>query len=400
MAGSSARTFVLSEKDGITLELRERALPHWPMSISGKQRAEFTWYPGSPQAVVQMLGPEEGTINLKGFWKDKFIQGSGAARKYSTTYSKNIQSGALTAPEIPDVATLVSIVDNMRRMGREITLQWGDIWRRGHITEFTQSWQTPHYCEWELEFTVSALEESNIPAQPNTATNFGDAATQAQGWVSTKENLKFLNANLPYELTPLESIRAAINDLDNGIIGFSNQITGAMQQVASYAMLPGEATKSIMTACQGAITSTVAATRNIADSALTSVFSVGAAVSTVVGLGETAFHEDGLAVGVQMAGMSYLRQLRSAWTQITESATYLRQNAQLQLQDDLIIAFTAKQNMDLRDVSTQFYGTPDQWRNLMAYNGLTESRLTAGQLIWVPRNPTSTGAGNTYGGGP
>jgi hypothetical protein len=41
--------------------------------------------------------------------------------------------------------------------------------------------------------------------------------------------------------------------------------------------------------------------------------------------------------------------------------------------------------MDLRDVSTQYYGTPDEWIRLMLYNGFNTSRLIAGDVVIVPR---------------
>jgi len=49
--------------------------------------------------------------------------------------------------------------------------------------------------------------------------------------------------------------------------------------------------------------------------------------------------------------------------------------------------FQARDGMDLRTVSTQFYGTPDEWQSLMVFNNLLSSGLVAGQVIFVPANP-------------
>jgi hypothetical protein len=41
--------------------------------------------------------------------------------------------------------------------------------------------------------------------------------------------------------------------------------------------------------------------------------------------------------------------------------------------------------MDLRDVSLRFYGTQDNWRTLLQFNHLASSKLSSGQLVFVPK---------------
>jgi hypothetical protein len=54
--------------------------------------------------------------------------------------------------------------------------------------------------------------------------------------------------------------------------------------------------------------------------------------------------------------------------------------------------YRAREGEDLRDVSTLYYGTPNQWRSLMVYNGLTTTELYAGQYVTIPRlDPGSEG---------
>jgi hypothetical protein len=54
---------------------------------------------------------------------------------------------------------------------------------------------------------------------------------------------------------------------------------------------------------------------------------------------------------------------------------------------EMINVFVARDGQDLRRVATQFYGSPASWRDLANYNGVSASRLSAGQLVFVPRAP-------------
>lgn len=400
VAQNEAGSLTLVEEGGGTLKLTQRALPYMPLAISGKQRAEFHWYPGNPQATVQMLGPEEQTITLKGFWKDKFIQGTSAAQ--FITAQVLTPTAATTASAVPDVAALVKIVDNMRRMGRRIQLQWDKLIRYGHIIGFTQTWHTPHYCEWELEFAVAALEEPRVVSSNATQPTLADAAVQASEWVNGNTAAKEEYKPAVTVLAP--SFQKLLTDFDNECFKTSNWLSGGATLIAQGTALSSSVARSGMAALN-VLTTTAQAYGNALDGALTEWFNIGTfvgAVSTgsIFALGESdQVREDALPFGVQLGATSYQRNVRQQVRSIAYSTAVTRWSIQRQLQDELKASFTAKQDMDLRDVSTQFYGTPDGWRDLLIYNGLTSSRLTAGQLIWVPQQGYSAGAGLTSGGG-
>lgn len=403
VAQNEASSLTLAEEGGGTLILTDRALPYMPLSISGKQRAEFNWYPGNPQATVQMLGPEEGTITLKGFWKDKFIQGTGAAQWVGSEVSE-LRAALGTAntqgASVASVVELVKIVDNMRRMGRRIKLAWDRLIRYGHIVGFTQTWQTTHYCEWELEFAVVALEEPRIESSNPSQPNLGDVAVQASQWVgdlaTAKESYK------PSAIVVAPELQVWLNDFDKQCFTASAYISGAASYSAQLVQLGPNTARSVMASVLGVGTTAARSVGTVLDVALTEVFAIGSFTAAGVSLvtGETnEFREDSLPFGVQLGATSYQRQIRNATQSIAYSTAVSRWAMQQQLQDELKASFVAKQDTDLRDVSTQFYGTPDNWRDLLIYNGLTSSKLTAGQLIWVPQQGYSAGAGLTQGGG-
>jgi nucleoid-associated protein YgaU len=58
----------------------------------------------------------------------------------------------------------------------------------------------------------------------------------------------------------------------------------------------------------------------------------------------------------------------------------------------VMMPYVAREGDDLRTVARMVYGSPDDWRQIAAFNGLTSSALSTGQRIFIPR-PKSFGGG-------
>lgn len=377
-------TFTLLEAGGITLDLTRRALPYLPLSISGKQRAEFTWYPGSPQATVQMLGPSEDAITISGYWKDRFLAGSGDAK--------------VNNQAVATVADLVATVDNMRRQGRQVTLTWAGLRRIGHVTSFTQTWHNTHDVEWEIEFSVLSHEDTKVAAGNTPAVNLAgianDATTQAfntrNGIFGTvraataqgTEVLAGRNAEFgiegPAGLNLLQQVNAALTEFDTQATVFASTIANYAQSATALITSPSNTVRDIIATCSSTITQVANATGTLVDSALTEWY----AVVSPNGL-------DGVPFGLQVSGRSYQQQVKNAARSVVSFCAVTRYSLGEQLQGQVQRTFVAPSDLDLRDVSRQFYGTPDQWRFLMIYNNLQTSRLLAGQVIIVPQQAST-----------
>lgn len=386
MAESEASTFSLVEEGGVTLELRERALPYRPLTISGKQRAEFTWYPGNPEATVQMLGPEEGVINLRGFWKDRFIQGTGAARLIGAG-QENVASiafgiGDITTFGIATVSDLVRVVDDMRRMGRRITLSWSGLQRVGHITGFVQHWNNVHDCEWEIDFSVLSQNEAVVPTVQQNAPNLADQAVQA---LQEAQNVAdATNAELAQlqaaALTFRTEFLQAVTAFDETTTAAAEAIYNAASSVATYEQAPFDAARRIAASASGLVVAASQTLGTVVDRALADCIEFGA-----WGTQDTA------PMGIQIAGNNVQRSFNNAVQSVRYNNALTRYSLEQQLQQELVASFIASQNMDLRDVSTRYYGTPDNWQQLMQFNGFASSKLNAGDLVWVPQQGNSGG---------
>ena len=403
MADAPATSLLIASEtaENDWLYLLSRALPYRPVTFTGKQRAEFTWYPGSPIATAQMLGPEESAITLKGFWKDRFLPEDNGAAYYDDQ-------------PVSTVRDLTTIVDGMRRRGQLYKLTWDNLVRVGHITSFTQMWHNAHDCEWELEFTPISQGDEETPVVLKNLPNVADYYQQTAAAVLTARTNLRVQVPLPTQdalnssLTGLPdaffqrmeivadfidltaslgpTVAGIISELDDALLALQNNAYNAAASVYDLTQTGPNAGRRIAALSAQNIAQAKRTYLTVCDVSWTSVFNVAPADPSTVN------------VGSQVSMRAYQRRVRNstrdlAYQQGTQAAEILAT-----LNPELKAAFVAPQNMDLRDVSTQFYGAPDDWRMLLVFNKLDSSRLTAGTLIWVPQRSNGS-ASNLTGSG-
>ncbi len=392
--------FEAVDGSGVYIALQDRALPYRPISISGRQRAEFTWYPGSPNATVQMLGPEEGVISLRGFWKDRFIGQSTMVsargeRQVSAAVTGRSPDGnqAVTGEAVqPDlyiltVADLVSVFDEFRRAGRQLKLSWDTIIRYGHITSFTQTWHNAHDCEWELEFSVLSQEFPAAPVlSPRVADSsdlaakafkkLGDLSDTVDAWIADNDFSVVLSGLGEDALT----VQAFATSIDATTRSWANSINNVAQNAVTIIQTPNEVGLSLLSAVTGPTVTLFKTAGAIVDSCIVFGGQFGGIEAALQGR-----DQDDVAFGLQIGQKSYATQVKQTIREIQTSNAIWRSQTTDAIQGPNTRIVVAQENTDLRDVSTRYYKTPDNWRALMLYNGLSDSKLMAGQIIKVPQ---------------
>lgn len=368
-----AESLTLEEEGGNTLVLNERFLPYRPITIGGKQRAEFTWYPGSPEATVQMLGPEEDSIQLRGFWKDKFYGENSVGYGPTANYQQN--DTGLGLSRVDNVAALVQVVDDMRRMGRRITLNWAGLRRVGHITGFRQTWHNVHDCEWEIDFSVVSQGETTVPAVAAVTITPPDAYQLALKQAILIQDSIIAASRVNDVLAITNQASVALNAAEVLV----QATTGALYDVArgytSAYVTVTQGLRRVVSIQTGAIASTANVLRTTADTALSEFYSFGQ-------YGD----QDNTPLGVQLAADNLRRTVTRDLRATTRAFALNRRQAAVESTGTAaqVQSYVAPANTDLRAVSQLYYGTPDYWRQLMTYNGLNTSKLSAGQTIFVP----------------
>ncbi len=184
------------------------------------------------------------------------------------------------------------------------------------------------------------------------------------------------------QLGLLESLSATLDQIDTAITVFSSSVASYAQQATAFITAVPDAARSVMASCDSAIRSVSNAAGNIADKSLTEWYSI----TSPDGL-------DGVPFGLQVGAAGYRRRVGDSVRSTLAFCAVTRYQMAAQLQTEPLQTFTAPADMDLRDVSRQFYGTPNEWRFLMTYNNLTTSRLPIGVVIIIPQLPADTNSG-------
>lgn len=388
---NGATSFTIAQLSGpkAVLTLIGRALPYRPISFSGEQRAEFTWYTGNPVATMQVLGSEENETTIEGIWKDKFL-GTTILSAFDSNGQPTIATGIATLKDDTGASVnlttawdVVQAANVMRREGQLVSVTWANVVRHGLMKKFVFSPENIHDFKWEMVFQWISQGDVSFPANPVTGSSFGDfvqniaaAAQVIQGIADTVT-------------TSISVGKSYVNSLTNTLATVNNAISDLADTVTSIS-------QSTIDPSSAAQKGAAQATQAINDLVLLSS-AVTAAPSVVVsadytntptginGVASVSTQSYGQVLSVELATRQLLKASRQSQAQAAQ------QRAQLlkQIDVDIIAVFIAQNNTDLRDVSTQYYGTPDDWIQIRTFNHFTSSKLTAGQTVFVPKLNTT-----------
>lgn len=373
--GTSLTLSELTGEDPVTLELAGRALPYRPVGFSGTMRAEFTWYPGNPTATVQVFGSQEDPTTMHGMWKTKYLA-------KATEDGATVQNTALATVNNVDITSaleLVQEVDRIRRRGQLLRFQWDAIIRKGILTKFSYEFDNRLDIHWEMTFTWINQGEEEVAA---VLSNLGNLSSVSGSWSSTVARMR------------------------NAITQPFNRITNSMQKALVQAENALDGTAAIgdtVTATVDAAYSPIETAQKLAG-IFDQVIDRGAQIKETISSQFTnlQFVKNYEDAAEQMSQSFYDRLVNLSWQrEVYESASEMEAQGALQKSEalkqitpDVVESITARFGQDLRDISLDAYGTANEWRTLLVYNGFTQSELQAGQVVLIPKlNTLSTSNG-------
>lgn len=363
MADPSA--FVIEELAGErrTLELRGRALPYADLTLEGKMRADFTWYPGNPTATVQMLGAEEAPTTVTGMWKDRFIRSTDFfGSRAETPAAVALWNGQ----QVEDALALTRAVDQIRLGGQLLRVTWDEQVREGVLVRFRQRWKRREDVEWEMEFQWSSRGEPKQPVTFVVVPTVDDLAARLRERVNTLLGL----AEPVFQARDFFMRALERNLLDIESAAFDVEV--AAQQVDLTLASPEAAARRVLAAAES-VKGSAAGIVELVDAQPT---------REIENVADTSEQGLGRALFVDSWARDLRREARRLELLTAEEVDRLRA---LIDDDDLIAAFVARADSDLREVAQTYYGDQSEWRRLRRYNRLRSSRLIAGDLVLVPK---------------
>lgn len=344
------------------LSLLGRALPYQSYELEGSMRAEVTWYPGNPIATIQLLGAEEKPTTVKGMWKDRFLGSVTPDGQPVEPTAVALWQGA----QVASTRALVAAVEQLRLSGQLLEVTWGETVRSGILTRFKQTWPRFEECEWEMEFTWISRGEQ---PQPTSAPPSTQAPQDFAGEVSVAVQAMRADIEEPDVATFADIIGdllAAIDRLESQVQEIQDAVQNGVDQVLSPLQ--------VMRRAIGAVNRMKQAAADIVDTCAN-------VPAQFVEEGGGAYTDFGAALNCDAFLRAFQENARAVQLACAEQDEALRASATATSVTDV---FIASQDMDLRNVSVQYYGTQDQWTYLKAYNGLDSSKLTAGTVVLIP----------------
>lgn len=390
---SEVPAFVIRELTGArrAVSLRDRALPYRPLTMEGLQRVKVTFPSGSPEGHGTITGPTEEETEIEGMWKDIFIGTNLSGRPMILMMAP--RSGANTAGEMTPVGTVVEaieLIDSMRTDGQQVEVEWGPIRRRGFIKKFRYKYHNIHDAEWSIQFIWTS--KGAAPSRPS----YGSVTpSQLDTGGSLRESVSRLLRVLD---APGEVVGSAMADFRNTINRVTDASIAIDQTVAG--LFDTTAPRNIVGPIQGLLGNVVADATTV----MTSFENSGWAglftdFRTIVPYSQhiattnprSAFDAaDAQALNdidpVQvLQAQLYASEGRRDARNLRDEAE-IRRRALLTEDGTFIGIYRARGNEDLRAVSRLYFGTPDQWRQIMLDNALTESILEDGQELRIYRH--------------
>ncbi len=392
---ASASAFVIRELTGDkrTFTFTGRGLPYRPFTLSGTQRHDITWYGGSPEGTIQVQGAKEDETTVNGMWKDRFLRqvgslspieqansgfvdaafaGGGSVDPTRVAGQQGSPGATIDGEPISSVRFLSEEIDDVRRKGQLVEVTWMHLKRRGLLASYRQSWEDVQDVAWEIRFVWinQGTQLADVPVQDRSidlSDVLSDFSTQFDILKDFADNPTSLNLNLNDTAAgrALAIVNTLLDLLEQALDKFQNVII-----VNTQALL------SPISTAQRAI--------SILDFIKQTANDISDSIDLQLDSG--VLNSD-LAFGTRLDQRNSLATQRRASRSISSTASIRQAQLLTQVQPELISAFTAREGQDLRDVSLQHYGRTEDWRALLSFNNLSSSKLSANQLIFVPRNP-------------
>ena len=338
-----------------------RALPYRPVSFEGTMRLNVSRSAGNPVGTSQILGAEEAPTTFNGMWKDRFM------KAFSDSFVPVRQQGLVTlnGAALADVRNVVRVVDEMRMRGQLLSVRWDSIIRHGHLRRFKQTWHRAEDVEWEMDFEWISRGETITPIAFSFQVPSFDIANEIQSAIDGLVTL----VKAPFAL--VQNIQREIDNNINALSEAAATLTATANNAVKTVLSPLDTARSALSALQ-TVQNSAASIERTFRSIPARALRAGREIASIA-YDETLEAED------------YARRARAQARALRYLAAMRRQELQANTVDQEVVqTFIATQGLDLRDVSTRFYGTPDEWRRIASFNGLTSSTLPGGAKVLVP----------------
>lgn len=369
------------------MALAGRALPfRGSLKFSGEMRLENTPYTGYPKVNQTVLGAIENDQEMNGEWHDRYLLDPDEVSAVLRSPSANPGDGTigLTRTELRSARDLCVLFDDVRRSGRLLRVAWLHLQRIGRLAMFEQDWQNPHDVKWRMKFSwVGADDDVGLPS-PTRPSITGLAQALGTGYTDLHDATNFdAMPNLEPSFADgvdalvgrMQATIASVGDAAESRVSGATQTFDAVRRGISLAGQARDQAQQLLDALDATTYSAMVTS--------SAIQSAGVSARGLVGQeGLRIF--DGMSPGDHIVAACQQIAARRAARAMKHVAARERFRLLRSIESDVVAIVTMGADEDLRDISAQWYGTPDEWDEIRKFNGLASSTAPVGSLIFVP----------------
>lgn len=372
--------FVIAETNGLkrSIVLRGRSLPYQPINFGGEMSVIIDYFAGNPVAYAQVIGPKYLPTDVTGEWKDIFLFEEsnapyllgfppvGAAGKPPPAGANTILGGssftggsAAAGSQSAYLArTVRDAMEMIRRSGALLRVEWGSIVRYGFLTKA----MFPHKREQDIGFELEFQWIGDTDAQPIAVSKPASVLGFLQKLTALLQGI--LNALLTADYLAqqfLQGVTAPVTKLLSLLTG----IVQTLSKLLSQTLNPFDIVASIKAAA-------VALKLAVLD--LLKLFDQNG--------GRLQGRDSATAQAFLAAAENEVRRL-------LEELAFIAAERERELDafftKQVMATHVAQAGQNLRDISTLYYGRPENWPEIADFNGLAGSLTTPGRLLRIPK---------------
>lgn len=343
-------------KDGKELEndvvkLVSDAMPHDSLDFGGTQKIVKNYYPGSSEPTVQVLGPQENDVVIRGRFKAKRLKETSDAtfdRELWRRYPQALQEQ----------------IEAIRVAGLLVRMSIGEEWQRyGFIQEATFKMKTLADIDYQITFLVVGFN------QPKDFII-----------VSKQQTIPYnKNRELAQYITTVQEFQ---NDVPDGFpTSFADQINAAISDVASAV--------NLVTGFVDTVLGEVDALKASVQRALGLIKNVRNKISsyqrTIGGKNPEADAVKTSSISQAVKNAQYVAKVSDGmFTLNAILASLAIQLRQVSLTIPLA-RHRVKSGDTLQNLAMKFYQDASQWEKIYEHNKLSSSELVLGSVLEIPK---------------
>lgn len=345
---------------GAVLELDGRAMPYrggsgGSISFGSELQVETTWYPGNREAEQKIIGPRILPTTINGVWKEHYL-------------GENVPQ---------DLANLFTeLVDQ----GCQLRVFWSGIVRRGVLRRFLLTPGVPTGgmgdIGWEAEFEWNAGQNEQVTpkwSQKAGGTSFEFSDQCASAVLSMTNLISRLRTFAARSDTFVGLVRSSFEPDRREIESVADRLTDPVRiqgQIASRLgvgdQIPGRLIEQGIGSASGAPPI------------------VGDGVAVVANVFHSNVSIDDSLDSVLLEALVRSELVDRCYEEVDAQAQLLYRLEEIGRPEEFA-TIEARPGLDLRDVSTRFYGSPDFWPRIGRRNGIATSVVPEGvDRIVVP----------------